>query len=243
MNNVGESDSRNAEFREKFSRQKILQKLVGNAHPTILDIGAHFGESVLFLKSVFPEARIFSFEPDPDSFATLSAAAIGKAQCFEVAMSDNDGEATFYRNKISHTNSLYKVNTRSRDSIAISAANESSNQSFFADLNHEIVVPTVRLDTFIRQQAVEKIDLLKIDVQGAECAVLRGGIESLKRTRVVVLELSLFDYYEKRTTFLDVESILSPLGFSLFSISDISNNPMNGRTDWVEAVYLSEHCV
>lgn len=240
MKNVGQSDSRNLEFKEKFSRQKILKDLVGHSHPTVLDVGAHYGESVLFLESVFPEAVIYSFEPDPDSFALLSTTAQNKARCFNVAVADHDGESTFYRNIISHTNSLYRVNTKSRDSIAISKAVATSDKAFFEGLNHEIVVPTVRLDTVVSLQAINCIDLLKVDVQGAECSVLRGGLEALAITKVVVLELSLFDYYEKRTSFFDVESILNPLGFTLFSIGDISNNPMNGRTDWIEAIYLNE---
>ena len=85
----------------------------------------------------------------------------------------------------------------------------------------------------------EKVDLLKIDVQGAECHVLRGGQNSLKTTRAIVLEISFFDYYEHQTSFLNVESILSPLGFKLYSISEISNNPLNGRTDWAEVVYVN----
>jgi hypothetical protein len=90
-----------------------------------------------------------------------------------------------------------------------------------------------------RGESIDGIDLLKIDVQGAESRVLVGGKETLKRTKAVVMEIGFFDYYEQQTAFMDVEKVLLPLGFSLYSISEVSNNPMNGRTDWAEVVYLN----
>ena len=95
------------------------------------------------------------------------------------------------------------------------------------------------LDSFTRKHSIGKVDLLKIDVQGAECNVLRSGQNALMRVRTIVIEISFFDYYENQTSFLNVESILFPLGFKLYSISEISNNPLNGRTDWAEVVYVN----
>ena len=78
---------------------------------------------------------------------------------------------------------------------------------------------------------------MKVDVQGAEDLVFEGGANALSKTRVIIVEICLFDFYEKSTTFFEIEKYLKPKGFSLFSISEISYNPMNGRTDWVEAIY------
>jgi len=50
--------------------------------------------------------------------------------------------------------------------------------------------------------------------------------------------VSFFDYYVHKTNFADVEKYLLPAGFELFSILDISQNPMNGRTDWFEVLYV-----
>jgi hypothetical protein len=111
---------------------------------------------------------------------------------------------------------------------------------YFEGFNTEVKVPSMRLDSFTKQHAIDRIDLLKIDVQGAECRVLTGGMASLRKTKAIILEISFYDYYEHQTAFMDVEQILSPLGFRLFSISEISNNPMNGRTDWAEVVYLNQ---
>lgn len=209
--------------------------------PVIFDVGAHYGESVVYLKKLFPKALIHSFEPDPDSFDILSASVLEGVSYFNMAFSDVDGTASFYRNKISHTNSLLKVNLKSRDSIDIANAIVKNDMQYFEGFNEEVQVASVRLDSFTNQHSIGKIDLLKIDVQGAECRVLVGGNKILRNTTAIVLEINFFDYYEHQTAFLDVEQILSPLGFRLFSISEISNNPMNGRTDWAEVVYLNRH--
>jgi FkbM family methyltransferase len=239
MENVGQSKNRNEEFQEKFNRERLLKHIINMSEPVIFDVGAHRGESVAFMKKLFPLASIYSFEPDPDSFDVLSSKPIEGASFFNLAFSDADGTASFYRNKISHTNSLLKVNLHSKDSIAISKSVIENDKEYLTGLNNEVKVATAQLDTFIRQHAIEKIDLLKIDVQGAECCVLSGGQAALQKTSVVVLEINFFDYYERQTSFLDVEKILVPLGFRMFSISELSNNPMNGRTDWAEVVYVN----
>lgn len=237
MKNVGESGVRNRAFEEKYTREKVLQEVIGSGRVILFDIGAHFGESVTYLRDLFPESEILSFEPDPESFEKLSAENVPGVRCFNLAFCDRDGEMAFYRNRISHTNSLLKVNPGSLDSIAFTKAREEQRTDIFEDVNSEIQVPTARLDTFCRANNIPHIDLLKIDVQGAERFVLEGGPETLEKSRVVVLEISFFDYYEQSSSFSDIEKFLHPAGFRLFSISEISNNPMNGRTDWAEVIY------
>jgi len=243
MENVGQSDLRNNEFREKFTREQLLKHVVSVAEPIIFDVGAHHGESVTYMRRLFPKASIFSFEPDPDSFKILSDSKIEGVSYFNLALSDSDGTLPFYRNKISHTNSLFKVNLDSKDSIGIANATAEKNSQYFDGFNKAENIQSIRLDSFTQQYSIERIDLLKIDVQGAESLVLSGGCETLKNTKVVVIEICFFDYYEHQSAFIDVEQFLSPLGFHLFSISEISNNPMNGRTDWAEVVYLNKNLI
>jgi FkbM family methyltransferase len=240
MENVGESNLRNSEFKNKFTREKLLQLLIGKDNPIIFDIGAHEGQSILFFSKIFPNASLYSFEPDPHSFQILSNISVPNLKLENIALSDNIGETSFYRNNISHTNSLFKVNQNSKDSISILNAKSENNESFFEGLNNEIKVKTTTLDVYTKINKINIIDLLKIDVQGAEVKVLNGAISTLETTKCVILEISFYDYYETQTSFMDIEKILSPMAFKLYSISEISNNPMNGRTDWVEVIYLKQ---
>ena len=237
MEDVGESNNRNEEFKNKFNRDTIIKNLVKTNKPTILDIGAHHGQSVKYFKKLFPNSSIHSFEPDPDSFLILSNLKFDDLKLHNFAISNKVGKLSFFRNSISHTNSLNKVNINSTDSISISEAKQNNDIDFFNNFNKEIIVNSITLDEFANSEKFTNIDLLKIDVQGAEVKVLTGAVNILNTTRNIVLEISFFDYYESQSSFLAIEKIISPIGFKMFSISEISNNPMNGRTDWVEVIY------
>jgi len=241
MKNVGESVKRNKQFQKKFTRDKVLKRLITSKRPIIFDIGAHIGQSVKYLKSIFPDSQIYSFEPDPESFKKLISSVGSQSKCYCLAMTHYDENAIFFRNNISHTNSLLKVNLKSVDSIGLSEAHKSGNNDYLSNFNNEISIRTNRLDTFIESEKIKMIDLLKIDVQGSEKDVLNGAEKALDRTKVIVIEISFYDYYETQTSFKDIEQLIHPHGFSLYSISEISQNPMNGRTDWVEAIYIRSY--
>ena len=63
----------------------------------------------------------------------------------------------------------------------------------------------------------------------------------MSQTKVVTCELMLYDYYEKSLSFAELELPLHKAGFKLYDISHIAKNPMNGRTDWVDVVYVNNH--
>ena len=62
--------------------------------------------------------------------------------------------------------------------------------------------------------------------------------DTLSRFKIVLAELNFYDLYEHQHSFSELEKYLLPHGFKLFDISHISKNPMNGRTDWVDVVYV-----
>lgn len=233
MKDVGESGDRNNKFKATFNRDSIIQSCVKDDQPIIFDIGAHEGQSIEYLENIFSNPIIYSFEPDPSTFKTLNKKASDKNKIFNLAFSNKDGDNIFYKNKISHTNSLFKVNINSIDSIRA----QKEKNAFKKEINEEIRVKTSTLDSFFKQNDIDYVDLMKIDTQGAEELVLEGGQRSLHKINNIILEVSLFDYYTHKTNFSSIEKYLLPAGFELFSILEISNNPMNGRTDWVEALY------
>jgi len=240
MDKVGESKKRNKDYKRSFTREKLFRRLVDKRAPVIFDVGAHTGESVKYLREIFPRAIIYSFEPDPESFSKLLSGKTENHYCFNIALSNVNGQISFYKNEISHTNSIFRVNTRSRDSIKIQEALHNNDHFLLGSFNHEIKVKSVRLDDFVREKCISDIDLLKIDVQGAESLVLEGAAKALTLTKVIAVEVLFYDYYEKKTSFLEIEQFLAPKGFRLFSISELSHNPMNGRTDWAEVVYTRD---
>jgi FkbM family methyltransferase len=237
MKDVGDFEKRNKEFDSNFSRDKIIKSIIDSEAPVIFDIGAHHGESIDYLRKFFPKGTIYSFEPDPDSFSILSNKKSSTNKLYNLALSDRSGSSIFYRNKISHTNSLNKVNINSQDSIRAQNEKLLQNSSYLKEINAEIKINTITLDEFIDTNSIELIDLLKVDVQGAEEKVFKGAVNSLSKIQSIIVEISLYDFYENGASFLSIEKLLVPAGFELFSILEISQNPMNGRTDWAEVLY------
>ena len=237
MRDVGAFEERNARFRAAWTPERRISHLVRSDRPVVLDVGAHVGQSNRFFRRLFPTAEVWSFEPDPDSFARLVAEVDPALPggCAAIAFSDRDGRASLHRNPISHTNSLHRRNAASRDSIDLERARREGRSA-------EVVSETVdvevrRLDAFCRDEGIGHVDVLKIDVQGAEVEVLRGAEGLLDDVDTVVVEVSFFDLYERSSSFLEVESLLAPHGFRLYALVEVSDNPMNGRTDWVTAAY------
>jgi len=99
-----------------------------------------------------------------------------------------------------------------------------------------VTVDVKRLDDVVPGDVC--IDLMKIDAQSAEKMVLQGASETLQRTSVVVVEVSLYDMYETQTRLGDIESLLRD--FRLYAVPFVSQNPGNLRTDWLECVYVRD---
>jgi len=229
---------RTKEANQVFSKEKLLKSLVSTHQPVIFDIGANIGQSVDYFKSIWQYSKIYSFEPVSASFETLqnNVKCYDNIKCYKIALSNYIGNSKFYINEHQiMLSGFYNLNKHSRDSLAVNQP-EPSHFNYFNSSEATVQVET--LDFFCKANNVEKIDLLKLDTQGAEPLILEGASEILKNTSVIISELMLYDLYEKQVSFIDYEKILIPLGFRLYDISHISKNPLNGRTDWVEVIYI-----
>ena len=193
--------------------------------------GPHQGESIAFFREVFETCEIHSFEPDPSNFEVLtSRAAAAGTRAHRLAISDHVGEAAFFQQDISHLGGLAPINAASKDSLGY--AKRASNSS--------ITVPVTTIDQFCEDQGIDRVDLLKVDVQGFEGEVLAGAVRTLRNVDAVMVEISLYDFYDKASdSFFEVSSRMRDSGFALWDISKVSKNPQNLRTDWFEAVFVN----
>src|SRR5258708_3621000 len=72
------------------------------------------------------------------------------------------------------------------------------------------------LDHFVAHQAINRLDLIKLDVDGHELPVLRGGREALKKYRpILVMEMSPYVHAEEHSSFADLVALLRDAGYSL----------------------------
>jgi len=228
----GQSDERNHEYNTKFNHKTFFDNIIFDTKsPTIIDVGGHKGESIRFFRNIYPNADIYSIEPDPTNFQNLQLCAQeNKSQAFNIGLSDRDGESVFYRQEISHLGGMKAINHESIDSLGYAAK----------AVNMRLTVPVLTLETFLRKTGLRKVDILKIDVQGYEENVLLGAAPILKDVSCIQVEISLYDFYGETKGLFAIESIMKKNNFELYDISKLSKNPKNLRTDWIECVYRNK---
>ena len=108
-------------------------------------------------------------------------------KAINAAVSNQSGTAVFYQYDKAHLNSLHAINKNSVDSLGY-AEKTTAN---------EVPVRCLTLNAMLEEMKLsdKKIDLLKIDAQGAEAEILSGAGSSLDKINNITLELNLFDFY------------------------------------------------
>jgi FkbM family methyltransferase len=163
------------------------------------DIGANRGQTALSLANAFPDASIHSFEPVAVTFKELekTAAQLPRVRAHRLALADAPGELTM--------------------SADADGQNRLVDRAFTGAVER---VPVSTVDQFCAEHGIDRIDLLKIDVEGAELRVLKGASESFEKRSIPML-LSECDFfqrkYEPHTHFTDLIAFLEPLGYRVVS--------------------------
>lgn len=167
----------------------------------ILDIGANLGVFSLALSQRNKAHQFYAIEPGPTTFSSLeknikrnNRKNIIYSRC---AITDHDGEARF----------IVRENARANASIA----REGSK-----DVN-TVAVPCYTLDSYCRQFEIERIAMLKVDVEGFEALVFRGAGRVLKHMRPPVIYFEVCPALARLAGFdpLEVPSTLTDFGYEL----------------------------
>jgi len=152
-------------FDEVFIQQEYYFK-TANPTPFIIDCGSHIGMSILYFKTLYPQARILGFEPAPETYRLLEENIkrnrLKDVRVLNIAVSNEEGMIKFYGD----------------------ASLKSS--LFFQEGKPEVEVKATRLSQYIDR----KVDFLKIDVEGAEGLVISdlAGAGKLSQVQQMVIE-------------------------------------------------------
>jgi len=157
---------------EPMERTLVSESLKAKeGSPVFLDIGANIGLFTFPLSIDLPQVRVFAFEPHPRNarcFRETVQRNVFPNICLEqVALGGSDGEGLLF---------IDESDSGGHSILEDNLWNNKQNTD-------RVRVPLLRLDSFVRLKSLDRIDLLKIDVQGAEDEVLRGGMESLRKFR------------------------------------------------------------
>lgn len=248
---AGSNRERTAAYLEKFDRRRTLTLLIDEPAPVIIDVGANTGSSLDEFRTWWPGAEVHCFEPQAECWDELLAAAsrLGRTVVNTCALgSQPAGDVPFYTHDSGTGQAgFHRVNLSSADSINLRTiaehADDAGLEAYRRTVNHERRVSVRRLDEYLGGHQIARVHVLKLDTQGAEPEILAGCGDRLRDVDVVVSELMFYDYYERQLSFSDLEQHLHPAGLRLYDISHISKNPMNGRTDWVDVIYVHDRVV
>lgn len=167
----------------------------------ILDIGANAGEWSRVASSIFRASRILMFDGDPENEAVLHNAVreIGARSSYTLCLlgAEKKDAVTFYRPEAGTTGSSVLPEMTSYDKEAIKLKMDT-------------------LDSRTENAGLGTPLLMKLDVQGFELEILKGGKKALGATEVVITEASLLPYNEGAPLFTDVVAFMHQEGFALY---------------------------
>ena len=209
----------------------LQSELITVREPVILDIGAHIGEVAKIYRERFPLANIYCYEPFPQSFQLLSKSVQGSPRtfCYEMAVSDKNGTALLNANLNSATNSLLPTDERGASFWGLK----------LLDTKSQVEVCTITVDTFCLEAGISHIDILKMDVQGAEFSILVGAQDMLVNQRISLIytELIMCPTYQGQHQLHEYLSFLDSFGYVLLDLF----NPVMSHNQLIQAdgVFLS----
>ncbi len=164
--------------------------------PLIFDCGANVGTSCLFLKKIFPNAKIKAFEADPEIAKILSSNV------------KNEKDVQVINKAVWINNNGIEISLEGADAASI-----------YGNKN-KVKVDSVRLRDLIDNE--EKIDMLKIDIEGAEIDIIKDCKESLNKVENIFIE---FHSFLNQTQKLDVIlKILTENDFRYFIKQPVDRN-------------------
>lgn len=137
----------------------------------IVDIGANLGLFSLVMAKAHPARRVLAFEPASSTFAALTQnVALNGADvdCFQMALADHVGTSEF----------IVRESAR---------ANSSLVSNLVLPNEQRIKIHCTTLDRFVEEHAIDRIALLKIDVEGFEASVIKGSGAVLSRMRPPII--------------------------------------------------------
>jgi len=187
----------------------------------VFDVGANIGDVSLAAVRSFPNAHIYSFEP---------VSATYKMLCENVKN---------YSERITPYNFGF-LNVSKRLDIHITSSHGASS-ILDQSLDHRSVHPHIRetgtesievytLDSFMSDKAIDRIDILKIDVEGTELEVIEGGRETFRnKVDNLFIELSFLRRNRESPYWVEICKLLYDLGFMLINVYDVARYVEDGK--------------
>jgi FkbM family methyltransferase len=197
---------------------------------TVVDVGGFVGSFAYAMRTILPEAQIYSFEPLDGNYEKLvrNLAPLGRFQAFHTALGEQAGSIDFYQNEFAASSSALEMADLHRRAFP-----QTERQT-------KITVPVARLDDYLDKMDLQPPALLKLDVQGYEAAVLSGASRTLARVDYLLCELSFAELYAGQPLFGDLYALLARQGFRYAGSLDSMFSPLDGSILQADGLFVRE---
>lgn len=195
----------------------------------VIDIGANVGQFAKHINIILPHAKIYSFEPIPQVFAMLKENTKGLP-------------ITLYQYGVGADRSIEKifVNEYSPSSSLLDITDAHKRNFAFAQKSIPVDIEVRSLDSFPEFNNLSAA-LVKIDVQGYEDQVIKGGSEVLKSARVVFCEVSFKALYKDQKLFDEIYAFFLELGFAYKGNIEQVYDKDTGEILYADAVFVNNN--
>lgn len=199
---------------------------------TILELGSRDAEVSIALKRAFPKAQVFAFECNPPAIElcrlNIAASGLGDITLIPKAVSDTNGTVDFYA-----IDPVRTVTPHADGNIGASSMFK-ANPEYPDEQYHQerIEVETTTIAQWANEKGISDVDLVWMDLQGAELKALQGMGELLNRVRILYTEVEFKPLYIDQPLFQEIDQFVRKHGFRLHRKFD--------RSDWFgDAMYVN----
>lgn len=199
--------------------------LPNDSSTVVFDVGANVGDWLFTLLRHFPRVRTFAFEPASATFSALRkrCGSMANVHVNNIALSNKTDAVDLYLFPSSGSNSMNPEPKIGSRGIVEPVGKES--------------VPCTTLDAFCRTNRIEKIDLLKLDVEGNECNVIAGASSMLQRRCIKMIYAEVTFYENRLTHFKLLQELLEVHNYQLVCI--YNESVKNGRFSYGSALFVN----
>jgi FkbM family methyltransferase len=228
------------EYAKQSYLARILEEFQINC---VIDVGANVGQYAQELRSIGYLGYIFSFEPVAATYATLAAAAMGDRtwQTFPVALGATQTQ---------HEIHLFQQSSQFNSFLPpTSEANALFNTGLVTQQTEKVIVKTLdsiypELAQLVRQNLQDECrTLIKLDTQGFDLEVVKGGLSTLKQAIVLQSELSFVPIYQHMPTYQESLDRFTALGFSVSNFFPIRGSDRGFTTLEFDCILVATHAL
>ncbi|MHC4627197.1 MAG: FkbM family methyltransferase [Planctomycetota bacterium] len=229
----------------RLTKHLVKSGFFRNRHLVVLDVGARGGFEPFWAELYDDQVEFIGLEPDRQECESLNLRLAENMKIYPVALHKDKKARSFYRTAFADSSSFYQPNdavvNRFLDHISLKVIDAEEME-------------TQDMDSFAAEHEIERIDFVKLDVEGAELDVLEGAENLLAGTILGLrLEVLFTKMRNGQPLFSEIEMFLRERGFALFDLSPHHRSRKAlpdrliptfhsdyGQIMWAEALFLRD---